>query len=238
MFTLEPRPPSPPPTTPQKLPLPPSPFFGPYRPTPSDEELRKPPALTRNWLPSDGFEQWATRSRHICRYNADGVRSNLLSFHWVHPEHRRAVRFIVHKNAVIDDVPHRTDPDHGDFIGISEAAVHWGWGQTWGVDASGRERFGRAPSKTEFVDDAEAAPVRAPSDAVYAITINFEVNRAWIVAYESLPDAEAERNPIFKREADLEHWETARVWFTTMTQQTEVCIARIGTVSTHVLSAS
>ena len=208
MFSLEPRPPSPPPTTKQKLPLPPSPFFGPYRPTPSEEELRKPPALTRNWLPSDGFEQWATRSRHICRYNADAVRSNLLSFHWVHPEHRRAVRFIVHKNAVIDDVPHRTDPDHGDFIGISEAAVHWGWGQTWGVDASGRERFGRAPSKTEFVDGAEAAPVRAPSDAVYSITINFEVNRAWIVAYESLPDAEAERNPIFKREADLEHWET------------------------------
>ena len=237
-LTFEPRPPSPsPPTKTRKLPLPPSPFFGPYRPTPSEAELREAPTLTRNWLPSDGFEQWAQGSRHISRYNGDAVRSHLLSFHWVHPNHHRAVRFLITKNAVLDDVTYRTDPDHGDFLGITEAAVSWGWGQTWGIDASGRERYGRAPSKTEFVgDDMDTAPVRAPADATYSITINFEVKRAWIVAYDTFPDAEAERDPIFRREVDLQDWRSARVWFTTMTQQTVISIARIGTVSTHVVT--
>jgi len=69
--------------------------------------------------------------------------------------------------------------------------------------------------------------IRAPANATYAITINFDVRRAWIACYPTCDDAKAERNAIRTHEIDLEGWRSARVWVSTKTQETIFCIPRI-----------
>lgn len=69
--------------------------------------------------------------------------------------------------------------------------------------------------------------IRAPANATYAITINFDVRRAWIACYPTSDDAKAERNAIRTHEIDLEGWRSAKVWVSTKTQETIFCIPRI-----------
>ena len=213
---------------------PPSPYYGNYRPAPTDAELSELPDLYTNWLPSDGWETPKHFPRHISRFNGAGVRASLMSMYWAHPDHHRAVRFRVFKNAAFEAAQPSAQPKDGDFIGITEAWVPWAWGQTCGIDACGNEVAGRTPSHTDFVApprDEKDGAVRAPLTAVYTITINFEVKRATIVSYHKSQDADAERNPIHTHHIDLTGWSSARVWVSTKTQHTLVVMPRLDAVS-------
>lgn len=193
-----------------------SPKYGTYASPPSDDELRQLCPPTRSFLPSDGV---VLMYDNVARLNGVNVRQAVLSEMWAHPAHGRVLRYYVHAVAA---------PEDGDdiFIGVTEAPLPWTWGWTEGVDCFGRMRCGASPLATVRTPFT-SLPNRAPKTATFTVTIDFSVGLASICTYKDIASAIADRNMIFEHNVDIARWTSARLWFTTASQDTVVCLAKV-----------
>ena len=119
-------------------------------------------------------------------------------------------------------------PEDGDdvFFGVTEAPLPWTWGWTEGVDCFGRMRCGASPLATVRTPFT-SLPNRAPKTATFTVTIDFSVGLASICTCKDIASAIADRNMIFEHNVDIARWTSARLWFTTASQDTVVCLAKV-----------
>ena len=203
------------------LPIVVEPKYGIYADPPTDDELRQRCPVNRNFLRSDGV---VLMYDSVARLNGLNIRQAILSETWAHPAHGRAIRYYV--NAV-------AAPEDGNdlFFGVTEAPLPWCWGWTYGVDCFGRMRWGAAPYATVRDQSHQLPPRRAPKQATFTVTIDFSIGKATLCAYRDIASAKEERDLIFEHDINISRWTSARLWFTTASQDTVVCLANIDVLS-------